>query len=289
MRRPSLTATILGSIAALALACSSGGDDDSSNGSTAGSAGGSTSGAAGTPHGGDAGAAPQGGSAGSPEGGAAGAPQGGGAGSSQGGAPQGGGAGSSQGGAPQGGGAGAPQGGKAGSSQGGKAGASQGGSAGSAPGEPSGKMSGMVAAHNEARDGVSPPAATPIPHVTWNNTAAASASSWAKGCKFEHDPALGSLKQGQNLYAQMGSNPTAKDVVKSWVSEDKNYDYASNKCAAGKVCGHYTQVVWAKTTGIGCAVETCPAATSPFGGKSPWELWVCNYIPPGNYTGQKPY
>src|SRR5262249_12464923 len=70
------------------------------------------------------------------------------------------------------------------------------------------------------------------------------------------------------------------DAVASWVAEAKDYDYASNTCAPGKVCGHYTQVVWRATEKLGCAVYTCAALTFK-------STIVCDYGPGGN-TGGKP-
>jgi hypothetical protein len=54
------------------------------------------------------------------------------------------------------------------------------------------------------------------------------------------------------------------------------------------VCGHYTQIVWKTTTRLGCGVALCDQ-NSPFMGFPKWEFWVCNYAPPGNYNGQRPY
>jgi len=42
-------------------------------------------------------------------------------------------------------------------------------------------------------------------------------------------------------------------VVDSWGSEKADYDYANNSCTPGKMCGHYTQMVWRATTTVGCA------------------------------------
>ncbi|PRQ00564.1 Cysteine-rich secretory protein family protein [Enhygromyxa salina] len=78
-----------------------------------------------------------------------------------------------------------------------------------------------------------------------------------------------------------------EQIVASWAAESEHFNYASNRCAAGQVCGHYTQVVWRDSTEIGCAVARC-SSNSPFGGGE-WFMAVCNYSPAGNYTGERPY
>jgi uncharacterized protein YkwD len=144
-------------------------------------------------------------------------------------------------------------------------------------------LSGITAAHNAARAAVDPPAATPIPALTWDNTVATTAQAWSDKCQFMHSGG----QYGENIFASAGSVPDAQGVVDSWVSEKKDYDYASNSCS--NVCGHYTQVVWAKSLKLGCGFSTC-TQNSPFGGSfSTWYFVVCNYDPPGNFVGEKPY
>ena len=95
---------------------------------------------------------------------------------------------------------------------------------------------------------------------------------------------------GQNIYwAVPGYAYSVPDIVgKSWVGEKAYYNYATNHCASGKVCGHYTQAVWATTTHFGCGTKNC-SINSPFGSAWPnWQVWICNYNPPGNY-GPRPY
>lgn len=141
-------------------------------------------------------------------------------------------------------------------------------------------MNGMTAAHNAARASVSPPASTPIPPLTWSGDIAAVAQAYAENCVFQHS----NNQYGENLYATTGGgNP--QGVVGSWVSEAKDYNYATNTCNA--TCGHYTQVVWANSARLGCGMAVCNK-NSPFGGGT-WEIWVCNYDPPGNYIGERPY
>ncbi|KAB2636099.1 pathogenesis-related leaf protein 4-like [Pyrus ussuriensis x Pyrus communis] len=69
-------------------------------------------------------------------------------------------------------------------------------------------------------------------------------------------------------------------AVNLFVSEKADYNYNSNTCAAGKMCGHYTQVVWRSSTRLGCAKVRCNNEGTFIG---------CNYDPPGNYAGQRPY
>lgn len=145
----------------------------------------------------------------------------------------------------------------------------------------------MVAAHNQARANAKPTPKPALPPLTWSAEAARKAASWAKECKFEHNPNRGDF--GENLAAATPGAWTTPEVVKSWADEAVDYDFARNTCKKGKMCGHYTQVVWRKTTAVGCATVMCNK-NSPFGSQHPtWQNWVCNYAPPGNWVGQKPY
>lgn len=74
----------------------------------------------------------------------------------------------------------------------------------------------------------------------------------------------------------------AAGAVKAWIDEKPDYNYQTNKCAGGKMCGHYTQVIWKTTTTVGCALLACQ-------GKYPSLIFICNYAPPGNIVGVKPY
>lgn len=148
-------------------------------------------------------------------------------------------------------------------------------------GEPA-AVKGITEAHNQVRANVDPAATTPLPPLVWDQALGDVAQAYADACNFEHS--MG--KYGENLYASSGNTPPA-EVVKSWADEVAEYDYATNGCSG--VCGHYTQVVWADSTKLGCGVANC-TENSPFGAKFPtWQLWVCNYDPPGNFVGKKPY
>jgi hypothetical protein len=54
----------------------------------------------------------------------------------------------------------------------------------------------------------------------------------------------------------------------------KDYSYSSGVFSSGT--GHFTQLVWVNSTGLGCAAQVC----------SSFNLLVCKYWPPGNYQGE---
>ncbi len=131
----------------------------------------------------------------------------------------------------------------------------------------------MLQAHNQWRQTVG------VPPLTWSDDLAEYAQEWANKLASEnfqmyHRP---NNPYGENLTWASHQQLTPSQVVDMWGAEVAQYDYASNQCSG--VCGHYTQVVWQKTTQVGCA----------FVRSHPQEIWVCNYNPPGNYRGQKPY
>jgi len=143
-----------------------------------------------------------------------------------------------------------------------------------------GALKGITSAHNAAR------AAVGVPPLTWDPAIAATAQAYAAQCVFVHSMAPG-LGENLSAFAPPGGR-TASAPVNGWVAENVDYNYATNTCAAGKVCGHYTQVVWKNSLRVGCGVQSC-STNSPFMGFPNWEIWVCNYAPQGNIIGQKPY
>ena len=130
-------------------------------------------------------------------------------------------------------------------------------------------------AHNAARSQVG------VPPLTWDNDVAAFAQNYAnqrKGdCQLIHSGGGG--RYGENI-AWGSGDLSGSDAVKMWVDEKADYDYNSNTCAAGKQCGHYTQVVWRNSLRVGCAKVSCDNGGTFIG---------CNYDPAGNYIGEKPY
>ena len=132
----------------------------------------------------------------------------------------------------------------------------------------------VVDTHNEWRAQVG------VPNLTWSDELAEDAAKWAKqlqrkGCRLQHSK----MPHGENLFAGTSGYFDAAYVVNSWGSEKEFYNYKRNKCKPGEQCGHYTQMVWESTTKVGCAKIKCKGV----------DIWVCEYDPPGNWVGQKPY
>ncbi|KAK1338471.1 hypothetical protein QTO34_001587, partial [Cnephaeus nilssonii] len=76
-------------------------------------------------------------------------------------------------------------------------------------------------------------------------------------------------------------------AVREWHVEREHYNFSAATCARGQMCGHYTQVVWAKTERIGCGSHFCEKLQGVE--ETNIHLLVCNYEPPGNVKGHRPY
>ena len=130
----------------------------------------------------------------------------------------------------------------------------------------------ILQAHNSIRRRLN------LPPLVWSDKVAAVAQQWAETLlernQFVHRP---KSIFGENLFKIDGARSSPTQVVSAWASEARNYDYASNRCTG--VCGHYTQIVWRGTRELGCGLAPGPSR----------EIWVCDYTPPGNVTGRRPF
>ena len=86
---------------------------------------------------------------------------------------------------------------------------------------------------------------------------------------------------GENVFwGSPGKDWAPSDAVSQWAGEKRWYSYFFNACAFYDGCGHYTQIVWKDSRYVGCAKVTCGDGNV---------FITCNYYPPGNYIGQRPY
>lgn len=130
----------------------------------------------------------------------------------------------------------------------------------------------MLDSHNAVRARVG------VPPLTWSGSLAQTAQDWADYLiatnTFFHSP---DNQYGENLYEIAGGTTPPNDVVSTWAQEATGYDVRRDTCSG--VCGHYTQLVWSNTRELGCAVAMDTRR----------EVWVCEYSPPGNIVGFRPY
>lgn len=116
------------------------------------------------------------------------------------------------------------------------------------------------------------------PALRWNASIASVAQQWAetnaRENKMYHRP---NNKYGENIYWMSGGRVSGTMAVDAWYSEVSQYNYG--KPGFSGATGHFTQVVWKGSTEIGCG-----QARDARGGT----YVVCNYNPPGNYSGRFP-
>ncbi|XP_078738470.1 peptidase inhibitor 16-like [Lampetra fluviatilis] len=114
----------------------------------------------------------------------------------------------------------------------------------------------VVDAHNELRGQVEPPASDMMA-LRWNTQLASQALSYARVCAWEHS-AAGLDSVGENLYLVSTVSLSETAAVRAWYAERSDYTFANNSCTVGKMCGHYTQLVWATAEEVGCGSHRCP-------------------------------
>jgi hypothetical protein len=148
----------------------------------------------------------------------------------------------------------------------------------------------------------SQPGASNMNQLFWDNGLAAVAQGWANQCIFAHnanraaelDPQLArfhfdpdQVKVGESLFASTAaaSLATLQNGIATWYEEHTDYTYSSQACSG--VCGHYTQLVWAKTRYVGCGWKLCASLANTSATNASY--FVCNYQISGNFVDQDPY
>lgn len=133
----------------------------------------------------------------------------------------------------------------------------------------------LLSAHNIERT------ALKQPPLVWDAALAKRADIWAttlaRTGKFDHDTQNGN---GENLWMGTRRAYTPFDMVGSWIAEKKDYKPGRfpdvSRTGRWADVGHYTQLIWGRTTAVGCAVRA----------NAEDEFLVCRYSPPGNWIGE---
>ncbi|KAK7915252.1 CAP domain-containing protein [Apiospora marii] len=149
-----------------------------------------------------------------------------------------------------------------------------------------------VNSHNQHRSNHS------APEATWNERIAGYAAITASSCKYAHDMKQGDADYGQNI-AMWGLSAGAEKlgdvgainmaITDMWYNGEVGlylpsfYGEASPDMGNFEKWGHFSQLVWKKSTGVGCQAQFCPKGTM----NDAMDTWfmVCNYYPAGNMGG----
>ncbi|VDK21061.1 unnamed protein product [Taenia asiatica] len=113
--------------------------------------------------------------------------------------------------------------------------------------------------HNSKRATVRPPAANML-EMVYSPSLENLAVDWVARCKFEHP--------------NVNQHPEYRDT-------------GQNLALSGVTFSCTIQMVWATSGELGCAVKQCDSLKPDW--PPPVLLMACQYKPPGNYMGAKPY
>jgi hypothetical protein len=138
----------------------------------------------------------------------------------------------------------------------------------------------MLTMHNAAR------ASVRQPPLTWDAGLATDALGYAQAMarsgRFEHSPQpRGSPVQGETLWTGTRGAYRYDEMAQHWIDERRYFvnQPAPNFSTTGdyRAVLHYTQIVWARTTRVGCAMAA----------NARDDFLVCRYLVAGNVVGER--
>lgn len=133
----------------------------------------------------------------------------------------------------------------------------------------------VLAIHNRER------AAVNSAPLRWSADLARDAGYWADRLAasgvLRHDTS--NRTQGENLWMGTRGAYRIEEMVAGWTNEKVPLRRMRSWQDDFHSVGHYTQMIWAGTTAVGCALSK---------GRS-FDVLVCRYDPPGNVWNQSPY
>lgn len=124
-----------------------------------------------------------------------------------------------------------------------------------------------------------------VPALVWDNRLEKEAREWAVTLADEgvmyHSTYEGRNKAGENLWAGSAGRFDPAAMMQAFLDERQYFSAGEfpevTKTGKWQDVGHYTQIIWASTERVGCAIETGEA----------FDFLVCRYWPSGNMVGVK--
>ncbi|WP_428968687.1 CAP domain-containing protein [Sphingomonas sp. Xoc002] len=127
-----------------------------------------------------------------------------------------------------------------------------------------------------------------LPPLAWDEGLAASALAYAQELartgRFQHaEQPQGPTRQGENLWTGTRGAYRYDEMMGHWLAERRNFvnlpvPQSSRTGQFGDV-GHYSQIVWARSTAVGCAMAS----------NARDDFLVCRYSPTGNVFGERAF
>ncbi|XP_040183712.1 C-type lectin domain family 18 member C [Rana temporaria] len=152
----------------------------------------------------------------------------------------------------------------------------------------------LISLHNKLRGCVNPPAANMRRMVSgvggpevdcscsvtlhipgmWSEDLRSQAQTVASQCRFA-PPDDGQV--GWNLQSFPAKTISLLDLIHLWYRQGEDFDFERAQCAPNRTCRHYTQMVWATSWELGCAISRCHLE------EGDTDMMVCAYSPGGNW------
>uniref|UniRef100_A0A5K3FRN8 SCP domain-containing protein n=1 Tax=Mesocestoides corti TaxID=53468 RepID=A0A5K3FRN8_MESCO len=145
----------------------------------------------------------------------------------------------------------------------------------------------ILKAHRCVRENVQPTASN-MEMMGYSMSLEKLAIDWVQRCLLERpNPNLYPQYRGtgQAISVVVDDNPNLVDIVQGWYEEGKNYVFKNNTCEG--ICDDYIQMVWAKSTKLGCAVTCCDQTIPPR--RKPVHIIACFYRRGAKWPDRKPY
>ncbi|HZF94321.1 MAG TPA: CAP domain-containing protein [Allosphingosinicella sp.] len=137
----------------------------------------------------------------------------------------------------------------------------------------------ILSLHNRER------AAAGVPPLAWDAALAAAAASYGPALaahgRLVHAPAASRPGQGENLWMGTAGSFALEEMIGSWSAEKRLFAPGAvpdvSRSGHFSDVGHYTQMIWRRTTRLGCALHR---------GRDD-DYLICRYSPPGNVLGER--
>ncbi|XP_047984158.1 scoloptoxin SSD552-like [Leguminivora glycinivorella] len=135
------------------------------------------------------------------------------------------------------------------------------------------------------------PTASNMKYMVWDDELAEKAASRAEHGIFGHSQTIVESQRwsqiGENMFInnipEPSHVPNIEETLDFWFDEHTKYNFEPYGLTLPPGIGHYTQMVWAESTHVGCGIAQKK--------EDGWTttMIICHYGPAGNILGQVPY